>query len=149
MPAEAVIVDDGGSTRIKWNNPGGLGDMPNLLSVEPQTVTSSFNRVRIAYQQEDGTAVNHIDTPFNTKVEIFSYKNQRVLLEKVGANNIRVTVYGFGGAEPQVEAKQSKGKRRYIVSNAGAIEKVEVDSAKVFDTTATPALYTSVVLLPQ
>jgi hypothetical protein len=55
------------------------------------------------------------------------------------------------GPDPLVEAKQVRGKRRYVVINAGAISAVSVNGAPVFAADLNPAnntyaIYTTVIL---
>ena len=89
--------------------------------------------------------------------EIFSGKHRTrgKLLSNPGGTGVvgcRITLVGTGGVEPNVEArntrKQNKQQRRYVISNAPSIDRVEVNAAgparsfKVPDDT----LYTTVIL---
>jgi hypothetical protein len=163
-----VIVDDGGSTRIKRMSPGIIGEMDKLLDVTRQAhpvvrpgspwseeeVVDNFSQVRIVYQERDG-ASHEILIPAFQKVQISSHFDQNVILEKAG-NRLKITLFS-DVVEPMVESRQHDRKRRYIVSNSGAIEAVTVDGVAVYDTGATggatvpagiskPVIYTSVVL---
>jgi hypothetical protein len=161
MP-EPVIVDDGGSTRIRRIKTGNVGAMDSLLDVDDltkeskHTIKENFSNVRIVYLDQDGKSGEVVVTPFN-KILISSHLNQNVLLKKIGID-LEITVYGNAG-EPLVESKQHGKKRRYLVSNSGAIETVTVDGAldPVYSTGAgggptipagikKPILYTCVVI---
>lgn len=160
---EPVIIDDGGSTRIKRLLPGnGIGEMDSLLDVDDlqspvgsrgsdHTVNDAFSSVLIVCQDKTGAFT--LSFAAFTKVEVSSALNQQLSAEKV-AGKLKITVFSTV-SDPIVESKQHKKKRRYVVSNSGPIEAVSVDGAIVYDTRANgtlpagasrPILYTSVVL---
>jgi hypothetical protein len=161
--ADPVIIDDGGSTRIKRVLPGnGVGEMDSLLNVKGltpsprrgsiETVKEPFTSVLIVCQDKTGSPFT-LTFALSSDVEISSALQQNVLA-KINGVNLDLTVFS-DTSEPIVEAKQHGGKRRYIVSNSGPIETVKVNGALVLDTrpggtlpsgASRPILYTSVVL---
>lgn len=162
--AEAVIFDDGGSTRIKRVMTGtAVGAMDSLLDVDDRgdgtrgsahTISDSYTKLRIVTQDKTGKAFEITDSVFATVV-ISSGLAQEIVAEKTAAS---LTLSVFSGiSDPIVESKQHRKKRRYVVSNSGPIEKITVDGAVVFnvrqgETTVLPAgaakpiVYTSIVL---
>jgi hypothetical protein len=162
--AEAIIVDDGGSTRIKRVMAGtAVGAMDSLLDVDDlgngtrgsdHTINDSYSNLLIVIQDKFGKPFQITDASFTT-VAISSGLNQEITAAKNGSS-LTLTVFS-GSSDPIVESKQHKKKRRYVVSNSGPIEKVIVDDSIVFnvrqgETTVLPAgaakpiVYTSVVL---
>jgi hypothetical protein len=164
--ADAIIFDDGGSTRIKRVLQGSaVGAMDSLLDVDDlasgdrgsdHTINDAFTKLMVVCQDKKGEPFKITDTSFNT-VEIASAMNQEILIEKVNSGaGIRVTVFS-GVTDPIVESKQHKKKRRYVVSNSGPIERIMVDGAVVYNTRPSeglvlpagaerPMVYASVVL---
>ena len=158
---EPVVIDDGGSTRIKRVLPGGVGDMDALLNIKDlapnrrgstDTLNDTFTQVLIVCQDKTGNPFTKT-VPFSGEVEIASALQQNVSA-KMNGGNFSLTVFS-DKSEPIVEAKQHGGKRRYVVSNSGPIESVKVNGTIVFDTRPNgvlppganrPILYTSVVL---
>ena len=162
--ADAIIFDDGGSTRIKRILTGtAVGAMDSLLDVDDlgdgtrgsaHTINDSFSKLLIVIQDKFGKPFQITDSSFAT-VEISSGLSQQITAVKDAAS-LTLTVFS-GTSDPIVESKQHKKKRRYVVSNSGPIEKILVDGAIVFnvrqgETTVLPAtatkpiVYTSVVL---
>jgi hypothetical protein len=162
--ADAVIVDDGGSTRIKRVMTGSaVGAMDSLLDVDDlgdgtrgsdHTISDSFTKLLIVIQDKFGKPFQINDSSFSS-VEISSGLAQEIIAEKNGTA-LTLTVFS-GTSDPIVESKQHKKKRRYVVSNSGPIEKVVVDGAIVFNVrqgetnvlpagAAKPIVYTSIVL---
>jgi hypothetical protein len=157
--ADAVIVDDGGSTRIKRLMSNGIGEMDSLLDVDDLTTppnsrgsTHDLNKVYdnavIGCQDDTGAVTNvPIDSSFGT-IEISSQLDQSVLIKKT---NTKLTITVFSKvADPIVEAKQHKKKRRYVVANSGPIQTVKVDGTKIYDVNNSPTgrsvIYTSLVV---
>ena len=161
--ADAIIFDDGGSTRIKRILTGtAVGAMDSLLDVDDlgdgtrgsaHTINDSFSKLLIVIQDKFGKPFQITDSSFAT-VEISSGLSQQITAVK-DAVSLTLTVFSY--SDPIVESKQHKKKRRYVVSNSGPIEKILVDGAIVFnvrqgETTVLPAgatkpiVYTSVVL---
>jgi hypothetical protein len=150
--SDPIVVDCGGSTRIKWIlAAGGFGDMPSLLDVADLTspiagtgflpagskgsqhrVDGQFTNMSIVFQDSAGV-------PFVIPVAL----PPSFLLESNGGHNVRgdlvpdagggfdliLTVFSTS-CDPLVEAKQDrndhakKGRRRYVVHNAGSIKTV-------------------------
>jgi hypothetical protein len=162
--ADAVIVDDGGSTRIK-RLMNGIGEMDKLLDVDNLTdpagtrgssdsINKTYANLLIVCQDEDGAPKSQAITTFTT-IEVASELSQNVRLKK-DAGGLRITIFGTG-SDPIVEAKQHKKRRRYIVSNSGPIQTITVDGTLVYDVTNTaklpagvnlPIIYTSLVITP-
>src|SRR5262245_22221165 len=155
--ADAVIVDDGGSTRIK-RLMNGIGEMDSLLDVDNLTtpagtrgsskdINKSFTQALIACQGDDGVPLTNAIPTFAT-LEVASEMDQGVLITRT-ASKLTITVFS-AAADPIVEAKQHKKKRRYIVANSGPIQTVKVDGVKVYDVgnspTGRPVIYTSLVI---
>jgi hypothetical protein len=160
--AEAVVIDDGGSTRIKRVlGANGVGEMDSLLNVKGITpsprkgsthnVNDAFTSVLIVFQDKTGNPFTMTFT-LTRGVDITSALGQNVSA-KANGTKLDLTVFS-DTSEPIVEAKQHDGKRRYVVSNSGPIETVTVDGTLVLDTRQgplptganRPILYTSVVL---
>jgi hypothetical protein len=160
--AEPVVIDDGGSTRIKRVLPGnGVGEMDSLLNIKNITTTrrgsthsvnDPFTTVMIVCQDKTGNPFT-LTVGFTGDVEVASALEQNVLA-RVNGGNLDLTVFS-DRSEPIVEAKQHGGKRRYVVSNSGPIETVKVNGTTVYDTrpggllpagASRPILYTSIVL---
>jgi hypothetical protein len=161
--ADAVIVDDGGSTRIKRVMSGtAVGAMDSLLDVDDlgagkkgsgHTINDTYTKLLIVIQDKFGKPFQ-INAPFTT-VAISSGLAQEIVAETT-SGSLKVTVFSQI-SDPIVESKQHKKKRRYVVSNSGSIEKIVVDGAIVFNLkqgepnvlpagAAKPIVYTSVVL---
>lgn len=162
--AEAIIFDDGGSTRIKRvMNGSAVGAMDSLLDVDDlgngtrgsnHTVNDSYGSVMIVIQDKFGTPFQ-INAASFTNVQVSSGLNQEIQADTAGSK-LKITIFS-ATSDPIVESKQHKKKRRYVVSNSGPIEKVVVDGTvkfnirknetKVLPGGATePIVYTSVVL---
>jgi hypothetical protein len=160
--ADPVIIDDGGSTRIKRVLPGtGVGEMDSLLNVKVFTpprrgsndsVNDTFTSVMIVCQDKTGNPFT-LTVGLTGDVEIASALGQNVSA-RMNGSKLDLTVFS-DTSEPIVEAKQHGGKRRYVVSNSGPIETVKVNGTLVLDTrpggllpagASRPILYTSVVL---
>jgi hypothetical protein len=162
--ADAVIVDDGGSTRIKRVMTGSaVGAMDSLLDVDDlgngtrgsdHTINDTFSKLLIVIQDKFGKPFQINDSSF-TMVEVSSGLSQEIVADK-SSGSLTVTVFS-ATTDPIVESKQHKKKRRYVVSNSGPIEKIAVDGAIVFNVrqgetnvlpsgATKPIVYTSVVL---
>ena len=144
--ADAVIVDDGGSTRIKRLAGGGtIGALDNLLDVNnlpPSAVipagargsfddiNKAYSTVTIACQNDVGKAFSTAGAPFST-IEVTSQLNQRLVISKTGTK-LTITVFSTV-SDPIVEAKQQNKKRRYVVSNSGPIDTIRIDGTLVYD----------------
>jgi hypothetical protein len=162
--ADTVIIDDGGSTRIKKvTTTTAVGAMDSLLDVDDRgdgtrgsdhTITDSYSHLRIVIQDKLGKPFQITDASF-TSVAISSGLAQEITVDKDTAS-LALSVFS-ATTDPIVESKQHKKKRRYVVSNSGPIEKILVDGAIVFNIrqgetsvlpagAAKPIVYTSVVV---
>ena len=152
--ADPIIFDCGGSTRIKRiTGAGAVGAMNGLLDVDdaanpPQsqeTVNDTFTSIVIASLDRRGasTQVTISPLPVPTTFEIDSDGDQTVLGE-VDAASCTITIQGNKIA-PLVEAQEFHKKRRYVVVNAGAIQKITVNGRPQFNTNAN-ILYATLIL---
>jgi hypothetical protein len=156
--ADAVIVDDGGSTRIKRLMSNGIGEMDSLLDVDDLTtptgsrgsthdINKAFNDAVIGCQDDTGAVTGVPISTFNT-IEIASQLDQSVFITKT-TTKLSITVFS-NVSDPIVEAKQHKKKRRYVVANSGPILTVKVNGTKIYDVadspTGRPVIYTSLVI---
>jgi hypothetical protein len=162
--ADPVVIDDGGSTRIKRFFLGdGIGEMDKLLDVDDlsdpantrgssDTINSDYTKVLIVCQDKTGASFSMSFAGFNNVV-VASGLNQNVKCTSL-TNKLKITIFS-PGSDPIVESKQHKKKRRYVVSNSGPIERVLVNGQIKYDTSDTtklpdgaqkPIIYTSVVL---
>jgi hypothetical protein len=164
--AQPIIIDDGGSMRIRQMRRNAMGVMDSLFDMQAlplghgsshdgisAPIGDPYTTVRIVWQDQDGNISNPLNRNFNQSVLISSDFGQKVLVERNGnGTKLKLTVYS-PTTEPILESKQHKQKRRYIVMNAGPIQLVEVDGIVVYDTaqgtpdpSAGDAIYTNVVL---
>ena len=166
--ADEVIIDDGGSTRIKQRVAvAGNGLMDTLLEVtdpgggvSPHSDASAvgvFTSIRIVFLDSFGVATLATGAaipvaPTHT-FTIFSDNNQRVEGRIVAAAGTTpagcaLTVKGVSGTKPIVEARHSGIQRRYVISNAGPINQVTVNGtgAPVSFTPPANTVYTTVIL---
>jgi hypothetical protein len=161
-----IIIDDGGSLRLKLIN-SGVGDMDNLRDVKPgvpeagrkgsqhnEKVTNSgdnYGRVVITYIDSKGNPTRITDKPFTSRVVVTS-ENHEVLAaieQASGLKHLKLIVHGPDHNRPEVDSKQHPGQRRYIVSNASPIMTVFVDGGLELDVakgspTGDKIIYTSV-----
>jgi hypothetical protein len=156
---EPVIIDDGGSTRIKQiKGPTATGKLDALLDNLKDTATGPFRKLTISCIDATGAAgpptgataatfpINMVN---NDTFKIYS-GDHRVEGRLVAGDDCDITVSGVNNTEPIIEARQSKGKgRRYIVSNSPTIDKVEVNAVGPVQTFTVPAgtVYTMVILI--
>jgi hypothetical protein len=157
-----LVIDDGGSTRIKWmkKNNGEIifGKMKDIMTVvelegnkgSTQVIDNDpYSKVRIVWQDRYGIPTEMEFGNFQ-EIVISSQLRQNVKILNTG-NGLRISLYG-DVIEPIVEARQQELRRRYIVTNSGRIEKVRIDNKYAFDivnyTKDDPqfVIYTSVVL---
>ena len=154
--ADAVIVDDGGSTRIKQLRQ----KLDALLDNTDAFAKGPFSKLRISCVDENGTASEPgaagtfpITLSPNDTFKIFSGNHRlegRIVDGRPGgtATDCRISVTGVNGTDPIIEARSSQGQRRYIVSNAPVIGKVEVNAQGPVQTFNIPqgTIYTVVIL---
>jgi hypothetical protein len=153
--ADTVIVDDGGSTRIKrLMNGNAVGAMDSLLDVDnlpngtrgsDHKINDSFSHILIIVQDRLGKPFTVKDSAFSS-VTISSGLAQEITAVK-NSTSLTLTIFS-GSSDPIVESKQHNKKRRYVVSNSGTIVfNVRKGETEVKPATAqTPIVYTSVVL---
>jgi len=118
-------------------------------------IGSSYSTIRISFIDSDGAPFQALAPTAFSSFEIQS-GNQKITGDLVvdgttGFKNLRMTVHGPTENPPIVESKQSRGKRRYIVSNAPPIAEVFVDGVSRYRAAspgagASPAIYTSVAV---
>jgi hypothetical protein len=154
--ADAIIFDDGGSTRIKQLR----RKLDDLLDNSKDFAQGPFTTLRISCVDETGASgpptgagTFPIAMVLNDTFKIFSGDHRlegRIVDRTPGgtATDCQVTVSGINNIEPIIEARHSKGQRRYIVSNAPAIVKIEVNAQGPVQTFGIPAgtIYTMVIL---
>jgi hypothetical protein len=151
--ADPIIVDCGGSTRIKRIMAGGgFGDMRSLLDVADLTTliagtgplppgssgsqhlaAGPFANMSIMFQDSAGVPfVIPVAAPLPPSFLLVSNGGHNVrgdLLGVAGGFNLILTVFSTI-SDPLVEAKQDRndhakmGRRRYVVNNAGPIKTV-------------------------
>ncbi len=163
--AAPVIIDDGGSTRLKQLGPGKLDNLLEVANVGGTNQSSDiaegeFSQIKIVCVDETGAATTitpggaPIALVVNDTFEVFS-GNHRVhgrIVDRSSnppftAADCEITVKAIGGIEPMVEARHHKQQRRYIISNAPAIDKVVVNAAGPPQTFPIQnAIYTVVIL---
>jgi hypothetical protein len=163
--AQPVLFDDGGSTRIKQIKATGGGPpdghLDSLIEVAPAppapahsnvTAPGAFTQIQMTCLDDTGAA----SFPFGGAIamaaghtfKIHSGKH-RVEGKITGAGDCEITVSGVDGTEPIVEARHSNGQRRYIISNAPSIQRVDVNAAgpaKTFNVPQPGTIYTVVIL---
>src|SRR5512138_3328710 len=99
--ADAVIVDDGGSTRIK-RLMNGIGELDKLLDVDALTdpagtrgssdsINKTYSNLLIVCQDEDGVPKSQAITTFTT-IEVASELDQKVRLKKE-TSGLRITIF--------------------------------------------------------
>src|SRR5262245_17357435 len=135
--ADAIIIDDGGSTRIKQTKgPVADGKMDDLISDKTDQAKGKFKLLRIVFFDDDGVAHGPFDQNLNPgdKLLIESHNNQKIVGELNGARKLSLSLESNLPAtcvgtilDPLVDAKHHKDQRRYIVSNAGPIIRVSVN----------------------
>jgi hypothetical protein len=156
MAADAVIIDDGGSTRIKQMK-GDVADskMDDLISEKTDQAKGKFKSLRIVFFDDNGEPHGPIDRTLNPsdRIEIQSGNQQRIIGLLNGAKKLSLSLESdCADLDPLVDAKQHKQQRRYIVSNAGAILKVTVNTdPPLFDVKSNAehasSVYTMVLLM--
>ena len=162
MAADAVIIDDGGSTRIKQlkGSGGATGVLDQLM--EPgnsDNANGLFADLRIQFLDRDGKPGTAITDSFPAGLSVVTIQsdNGQTLTATIASGNLTLKLAAScAGVEPLVHGKQNGNQRRYVVSNAGAIQKVEIKkgsgaTTKLFDTTVasrpeSASVYTMIVL---
>ena len=135
-----LVIDDGGSTRIKWMGKESgakiAGIMHGIMSVQPDgrgknksshgIRNEPYTNIRIMqlFKLAD-PAKQDFPFPKGAILHVFSHLGQRVEVENTG-KGLSISLSG-DPIEPVVEARQHDMKRRYIVTNSGQIEKIDID----------------------
>jgi hypothetical protein len=155
--ADAIIFDDGGSTRIKQLK----RKLDDLLDNAKDFANGPFSKLTISCIGPDGSAGPPIGAgtfPIalvkNDTVKVFSGNHRlegRIVDRSSGAGtatDCQITVSGINGTEPIIEARHNNGQRRYIVSNAPTISKIEVNAQGPVQTFDIPVgtIYTVVIV---
>lgn len=120
--ARPVIVDDGGSIRIKCKK--GDGKMDDLLAAGAQELEDdpSYSKAFIGFVEEAGASNTYTIGPFKTiSVSTDSGKNIEVKLDKQGKLKIKVS----GSPNPAINPHFSDGKFSYTVVNGGNINSIK------------------------
>ena len=156
--ADAVIIDDGGSTRIKQlKGAQADGNMDDLIAEKTDQAKGTFDSLRIVFFDADGEKHGPIDRALapNDSFVGNSGNSQKITGQLNGAKKLSLSLESSAAdVEPLVDAKQAKHQRRYIVANAGTIQTVSVTLASVtttiFDALNDPdhkkSVYTMVVI---
>jgi len=138
MPGDPIIIDDGGSTRIKQLH----RDLDGLLDNTDVTKNpfGAATQLTILAVDSNGTSALGIltnppapptptPTPFVPGDSIvITSDDQKTTVSFDALNNklqIDLTPAVAGGPQPSVAAKKHSGQRRYIVENAGSISKIQ------------------------
>ena len=159
--ANAIVVDCGGSTRIKRiMGAGGDGDMRGLLDVQdlpgvgrgsqahvPAGAGGPFSSMTIMFQDAEYTPFTIPGLPLPRSFQITSHLGQNVRGDlDPGGTGITITIFG-NDVDPLVEARQLRTdppapagnpgprRRRYIVANAGPIKTISLDGVTAYDAT--------------
>jgi hypothetical protein len=155
--ADAIIFDDGGSTRIKQLK----RKLDDLLDNSKDFAKGPFSKLRISCVDADGVSqpptgggTFPIAMVLNDTFKIFSGNHRlegRIVDRSAGAGtatDCQITVSGVNNTEPIIEARHNKGQRRYIVSNAPSIDKIEVNAQGPVQAFGIPlgTIYTVVIL---
>jgi len=156
--ASPVIIDDGGSTRIKLVN-SGFGSMNSLLNVDDtanpphsdtETLNESYSSMTVLFVDAEGNSHQPALSPpalASGDVLVITSDNGQLVNFAVGGASSGVSVSGPANAAPLVEAKQHLRKRRYVVANAGYIKKIEINSGRKYSFSVPHGtLYTQVFL---
>jgi hypothetical protein len=170
---EPVIIDDGGSTRIKQlvdnqDMDGLLGKVVNGQTTFTDNADGTFDdgggnfrcSLKIRFHNREGEQdirppagqgqAAGLNLQANDSVKITSENGQIVTINFDGTNRLVITLSASVlGINPIVEAKQTAAQRRYVVSNAGPIKTVDHTRASVTTNLFTnnanaPSVYTMV-----
>lgn len=142
--ADPVIMDDGGSIRIRQIGP--VTKLDGLLdgsAAANNPTATKFSKVHIGHHANDGTHHLHPSgggTPGFTKlnpgdvITITAASEQVVQVTLVTATNLQLDLTTGDSAE--VEARTDAGGQRvYLIANADVIETVAINGVNVFDNT--------------
>ena len=134
----AVIIDDGGSTRIKDLN----GDLTDLIKIDHNThdahqkVQGPFSKIAITFVGTDATAASPfaagvpIDMNAGDSFTIFSGPHQRVIGTLVGAApDCELALKGINNVDPIVHGEYIDGHLACIIANADPIRSIKINAA--------------------
>ena len=154
MPAEPVIIDDCGSTRIRQikndvNMDGLLGTFAGGVTTYADKANDFFTaggvfKCTLTVRCHEKTGSHHVSVnqalAAGDNVVVLSDYAQQLTLNFDASFRLVITLAGTApGVDPMVEAKQHKRQRRYGVVNAGSIAQVYLNGALIFDASAPPA----------
>jgi hypothetical protein len=134
MP-DPVIIDDGGSTRLKRLTDSGSATMNGLLNVDPHSrppqssdsLPGPFNHIRVVTIDRGGTPTRKdYDLVAADKFTILSCNGQSAVGTIDVAGQLTITLEGETNNAPLVEAILSQNQLRYEVTNAGRIHQISV-----------------------
>ena len=165
MAADPVIIDDGGSTRIRYRPLTCVGAMDGLLAPpgmqeSRHTFTAKlFTALKIVFIDPDsgtpttipvagsaplapGDKIEIVSGPLTVQVDIDS---------PAGSGNSVITSFGPPEGPPLVDAKNENGKRVYRIAAAPQIDSVTVTRRgekpiTPFDAAKMPSAYTQIHL---
>jgi hypothetical protein len=129
--ASPIIIDDGGSTRIRLVNAGHVARFP-LLNVRILGASSAraTQTLRGPYTQIKGISIDHTGEETSVvvgplidgdRVTIASDHGHRVTATIGSEGQCKIVVRGPVANPPLIEGKQIDGERSYVVTNAGRI----------------------------
>jgi hypothetical protein len=158
--ADPVIIDDGGSTRLKRVVSRGAGEMNGLLDVDPsatppqssETLPGPYSHIRVVTLDKDGAGGANpvLDSALtaNDTFTITSANGQITVGTFDNALNLTISLQGTATNVPLVEARQFDRKRRYEVMNAGKITNVSatLNTINQSHDVPKPNIYTAVLL---
>jgi hypothetical protein len=131
--ADPIIVDDGGSTRLKRLIPNGNGAMNGLLNVNKNShppessdsVPGPFSHIHVTTIDTTGRATDaDYDLAANDSFAILSVNGQSAVGTIDGAGQLTITLQGQTNNAPQVEEIVFQNQLRYEVLNAGKIQQI-------------------------
>ena len=164
--ASPVVIDDGGSTRIRQlkdnvTMDGLMGKDVAGSDVFQDHADEAFVKLgvfqchmEVRYHDADD-AQHHIlpvggkDLLANDTIVLKSRNGQIATITFDGTFLLVITLTTTGSAAPPiVESKRDNKRRRYVVSNAGSIQTVDLTRAgvvsNVYDAAVNPSMYTMV-----
>ena len=173
-----MIVDDGRTTRIKQlkgTGPGGAsGHLDNLIEVDTSSAPArstdfalgAFSQITVSCIDSAGAATPPTGAGPTTfpiamalthtfKIHSGEHRLEGRIVDRSGGpspagsnRDCQLTISGVNGTEPIVEARANKGQRRYIISNAPPIERVDINAAGAPQSFTVPGgtVYTVVIL---
>ena len=133
--ATPVIIDDGGSTRIRLVTDGRVTEFP-LLHVSKhgespwqatQTLPGPYDRIKGLSIGHHGDETPVVDRPLidGDNVTIASDHDQLVTATIDGKGQCKIVVKGSVDNPPLIEVERVNGEVCYAVSNAGRIQTID------------------------